>query len=379
MSFLASMEAQIVGSLASLATAFSANLSTASRPLFVSAAAIYITMIGYEVAWGKSEDSITYIMTKLGKFMIVGSFAVFGWDSLAYPFFSSLPGWFLAATTGTSGIAGVLEASIWTPILNVFVSVWNSFLNIFSATSLIDGFMEGFVAVLMPIVGLFAGLCLLVVGLVLSCVGFVMYAMPLTMLYITLALGPFFLMCAAFPVTQKFFESWVNAIMTASLAMTLVCITVISGSAMMGLTAWASSGTFPTSGVTYDANYGVVGALFGQAFMAAILTYIFKKIFDLASSLGGGMNFGGSLHGLMRAVQGRQKRDSGTPQKQNTIEGGAPSGNRQSSLRQSAQQSLSNGARRVGSGFARVGYDGASLVSNAYNRATKNVIKRYSA
>lgn len=376
MSFLASMEAQILGNLASLATAFSANLSSASRPLFVSAATIYITMIGYDVAWGKSEDSISYIMTKLGKFMIIGTFAVFGWDSLAYPFFSGLPAWFLAATTGTSGIAAVLETYIWTPILNVWISVFNSALNMLNLANLAKGFWEGTAVIVMPLVGLFAGVVLIAVGVLLSCVGFVMYAMPLTLLYVTLALGPFFLMCAAFPVTQRYFESWVNAVMTMSLAMTLVSITVVSGSAMLGLTAWASSGSFPASGVTFDPNYGIVGAIFGHAFMALILTFIFKKVADLAASLGGGMNFGGTLQGLMRAVQGKQRRDPPAPRDPNTIDGGK-GGDKQPTLRQSAQQALANGARRVGSGVARVGYDGAQVVSHAYNRATKNAIRRY--
>jgi hypothetical protein len=184
-------------------------------------------------------------------------------------------------------------------------------------------------------------------------------------------------MCAAFPVTQRYFEVWVNTIMTMALAMTLVSIAVVSCSAIIGLTAWANSGTFPNSGVTLDTSYGVIGAVFGQCFMVVIMTYIFKKVFDLAASLGGGMNLGGAWQGVMRAVQGKQKRDP-APTNPNTVDGGKDTTrNQQPTLRQSAQQSLANGARRVGSGFARVGNDSANLVSHAYNRATKNAIRRY--
>lgn len=377
MSFLVDVAANIDSTFASAQT-ISSGVVTAARPLFVSAMAIWFVMIGYEVAFGKTEDTITYVFTKIGKVMIVGTFALYGWNELAYPFFRDLPTYINGLFTSQPNIAASLESYIFNPLVRLWQSIINGFLN---AVSIGHILMHPIDSALDIIIYIIVSLCVAVLScicIVLAIVAFVTYYMPYSMMHLLLIVGPFFLMLMPFPVTQRYFESWVNGVVTASLAMALSCIMVLLASNLVGLDTWATYTAFPKAGYTVSESnfYTIFIEIVSKSAQALLTMFMFTKLHDLAASLGGGMNFGG-LQGIIRAINrpGGNRKPNDPPQgKPNTVEGGS---GRQPTLRQSAQQSLANGARRVGSGFARVGNDSANVVSHAYNRATKSAIRRY--
>lgn len=75
MGFLADTETAVTTGFTTVANTFGAGLLGTFRPAFIVGFTIWITLIAYEVAFGKSEDGFTYIFTKIGR--------IFGYPDLA--------------------------------------------------------------------------------------------------------------------------------------------------------------------------------------------------------------------------------------------------------------------------------------------------------
>ena len=83
MAFLNTLETGVTTAFVGTANTFGSGLLGAFRPAFIAGFTIWITLIAYEVAFGKSEDGFTYIFTKIGKVFLIGVFALYGWPELA--------------------------------------------------------------------------------------------------------------------------------------------------------------------------------------------------------------------------------------------------------------------------------------------------------
>jgi hypothetical protein len=62
-SFLTEVETGILSQITTLSTA-SFSMATAARPAFITGLVIWITLTGYEVAFGKTQDSVAYLLTR---------------------------------------------------------------------------------------------------------------------------------------------------------------------------------------------------------------------------------------------------------------------------------------------------------------------------
>lgn len=51
---------------------YATQLSTALNGAFIIGMVIWISLMAYEVAFGKSEDGATYLLTKIGKVFLIG-------------------------------------------------------------------------------------------------------------------------------------------------------------------------------------------------------------------------------------------------------------------------------------------------------------------
>ncbi|MBT0571871.1 type IV secretion system protein [Curvibacter sp. CHRR-16] len=361
MSFLSSIETQFTANFASLATTLSANMAIGAQPVFVVGVTIYILLIGYDVALGQCSDSFAYIFKKFAKIFLFGAFATFAWADYVFPFFANVPAFLSDITTGSPSVATALESNIWTPILRVFISVFNTFISSFDGLSLVTSFWEGGAALVMAVVGLIAGLCLLFVGAAITLVAMIMSVMCTCLLYIVLAIGPVYVMLAAFPATQRYFESWVNSIMTQAVGLLLISVAVQSASALVGLQDFATKSAFPSDGVTYDSSYSLISTIFTKAFEAGILLYLFRKLFDLAASLGGGMNAGGALGHIGRmAIPLPDFQKKPPPDPPPSPRGGSIKGSPQAPHQQPRGSEPQNRPAR----------------SHVYNRATQSAISR---
>lgn len=328
MPFLNTLETNITTAFVGTAATYGGTLLAAFRPAFVAGFGIWISLIAYEVAFGKSEDGFTYIFTKIGKVFLIGTFALLGWPELNETFLGIKEGF---VPTGT--ISTVIETNLIAPMEKIWVDMWIWFggnyatLNFYELGEIANLFFAFLVLIIA-----YASMAL-VVGLFGS-VALAMFLVANSIFVLLLAMGPFFLLCLAFPFTQRFFESFVGSVMTALIAMGFTVVMINFVSTYFGL-----SPTNPIFSTTYNSAAAVsdassVGAFFAARFVTVLLLiYIYYKIFDLAAALGGGLNMGNNMIGGVRSIMRDLQKSggAGTSSNSNTNQisqggggGGAP-------------------------------------------------------
>lgn len=367
-SFLSDFETAVNTNFFSIVGTVSANVINVFQGAFVTGFMIWIMLIAYEVAWGKTEDGMTYILTRIGKIFLIGTLALWGWPAIADLMYA-LQAAFMTALSGSPTISAALENNILNPLALQWFSLIDGLVlsfqlfNIWNMTQFLGLFFGG-------IVLLIAFVCLVVVCAVICIVTLAMYCISLASFYILLAIGPFFLMCLAFPFLQRYFETWVGATFTAILAMALTALLATTTAALLNLGSLAPS--FPVAGVSLTAG-GILSLVVYKVGFGLLLIYLFFKVFDLASALGGGMNMGSNMVGSMRQLA-RAMNSPPKPPKPPSPPGGeikpsAPTARAQLANAMGASaRSVGRGVVNVGRGVATVGQHTAQLGAYAYNR-----------
>lgn len=389
MSFLTDFETDITGTFASNGAfaAAEASLTMVFQGAFISGMTIWIAMVGWEVAYGKTEDGMAYILTKIGKMTLTGIFAFWTYGAVKELMIGVQEG-FVAGASGGAGatLSTVLDTSIVNPLTFMYGSIMdaiNASFGVFSFTSPAAGLGLIFTGLLF----LLAWAVVAVVAMGLAIVTMAMYFVSYATFLILLALGPFFLMCMAFPFLQKFFEAWVGSVATSIFAMGILVLLVNVSAAMLGLNTVAGHPAFaPATGA--DLTVGAIpGLMISKAGTALLLTYLYFKVFDLASALGSGMNLGGTMTGAMRTLS--RMSNKGGASGGNSSGGGAVARTGTASLAAASTraalsnaahggaQSLIRGASNVGRGVAQIGSHSASAGRYAYNRGISSLRSRF--
>lgn len=338
---------------------------------FVVGFMIWIMLIAYEVAWGKTEDGMAFLLTRIGKIFLIGAFAFEGWPAVQ-ELLIAIQQAFVSAVSGSTTISSALDTNIINPMLLYFYSILDGFGTALSVFSWTDP-KEFLGLMINGIVVAIAYLFLWIIAIGICIVTMAMYFVSLASFYILLAVGPFFLLCLCFPFLQRFFETWVSSAMTAILAMTFTALLATMTAGFLGLGTLAA--TFPAAGV--DLSLGSAPALiFGKAGLAALLIYLFSKVFDMASALGGGMNMGANMIGAMRQLarmnNATKPSSKADPAPGNKIESGGKGTGGSAGSSGAANQANSKAAAtgNRGSGSTSVG-------QFAYNRGAPTARTRY--
>jgi type IV secretion system protein VirB6 len=392
-SFLSEFEAQITTAFSEVVAPTTANVIAAFQPVFVVGFSVWVLMIAYDVAWGRTEDGVTYLLTKIGKVFLACAFALFGWGMLQ-ELASAVQGAFVHAVSCANGdicgstVSSVLEVNLLTPLGQAWANLWANILETFSITDLfgIDGFTK-LLMVILTILGY--GLLTLCVGL-LSIITLAMYMVAYATFQLLLCVGPFFLMCAAFPAVQRFFESWVGAAMTAVLAMAFTALLAVLSATALGLPEIVQASQSSDLG-----SYDLVVSYVSKGGFGMLLIYLYYKVFDLAAALGGGLNLGNNLAGAMRTIardamrMPRLPQGSGAPSRTNTLSLGSSGGGnanearRRATLAESLQarqtftgMAIAGAAHLAGSGLRGVAQGVSAAGRFAYNRGSPSLRSR---
>jgi len=383
-SFLSDFEDQITTTFNDVVAPTSAAVVTQFQPVFVAGFSIWILLIAYDVAWGKSEDGMTYLLTKIGKVFLIGTVALYGWPMLLELSIGLRDSFVVAVTCTTGGICGstissILEANLIDPLGAAWANLWDKVVHAFTPMDFIAfQFISKLFMIILTIV--LYGVLTLCVG-VLAVITLAMYLVSFATFSLLMCVGPFFLMCLAFPVVQRFFESWVGSTITASLAMAFTALMAILTSTALGLTDLA-----PLTEVGDLETYDLLLAFATKCGLCLLLVYLYYKVFDLAAALGGGMNLGNNMAGAMRNIardamrgprQGRQGSTNSTGsntlaqgQRSGSPDGGGNGGGNGSGSRRRPTLAETLAARQTFSGMAIAG--GSHLTASAgryaYNR-----------
>ena len=192
MGFLSSTETAVTTAFAATANTFGANLLGVFRPAFVIGFTIWITLIAYEVAFGKSEEGFLYLFTKIGKIFLIGVLALYGWPEV-----SELFGGIKDGFVGGGSMSGTLESKLIEPITSLWASLFTWFGDALKAVG------WGELGRLFSTIALFLLLFLTYAALsaavsLFGVIALANYLVANSVFVLLLAIGPFFLLCLAF-------------------------------------------------------------------------------------------------------------------------------------------------------------------------------------
>lgn len=344
MGFLAETETAVTSGFTTVANAFGGGLLDTFRPAFIVGFVIWISLISYEVAFGKSEDSFSYIFTKIGKIFLIGVIALYGWPSLAELLDAVKEGF-----VGSNTVSTILETNLIDPIMKLWARLWDWF-----TSTLADiGWTElgRLISTLAMFAFMFCAYALMsALVAVFGVVALAMYLVANSVFILLMAIGPFFLLCLAFPFLQRFFETYIGNVMTAILGMAFAVLMVMFVGNLFGLTNIESVVPAATDPATVSEYAKSLAVLFcSKAAMSLLIIYLYYKVFDLASALGGGLNMGNNMVGGVRGIMRDLQRSSGSGSRQDSnaiTQGRSSPGGGGSSGASSAQR-----ARRANSTF----------------------------
>jgi type IV secretion system protein VirB6 len=82
MGFLSDFETTVTTAFDAVVGVAGGELLTIFRGAFAAGLGAWILLIAYETAWGKSEDGLTFAITKLARVFGIGVIALDGWPML---------------------------------------------------------------------------------------------------------------------------------------------------------------------------------------------------------------------------------------------------------------------------------------------------------
>lgn len=275
----------------SLVSGSIANIISAITPVITTGIAIYFMITGYMVLAGRIQEPIGDVLIKATKLIIVatvftqaGSLAVNGVNGIESMFTSAITG-------GTSSVYAVLDDN-----LNAGADAVNQ-LNI--ALENLEG--EGMLD-MPPIASLVALLLTMVITaistILITVLAAAIYIMTKTALAVVLALSPFFIAGLFFPVTARWFDSWLSQ--AINYALTGAIIVFFSTLAFLNFSEVVNA-------IVTEVNNDVYfpSALIIQLVIYAVVSFFaMKQAPSIASGLAGGIGVSGvSLVGMAVAAK----------------------------------------------------------------------------
>ena len=306
MGFLTDTETAVTTGFTTVANTFGASLLDTFRPAFIIGFTIWITLIAYEVAFGKSEDGFTYIFTKIGKIFFIGVLALYGWPDVAELLNGVKDGF-----VGSNTISTILETNLVNPMAALWSELWRWFYTAIAPLGVTD-IAPMFRIMLSFAVTILAYAAMSSLVTVFGAISLAMYLVANSVFILLLAIGPFFLLCLAFPFLQRFFETYIGNMMTAILAMGFTVLMVLFVANLFNLVGIHTIVPAAADLTTLTDMCKQMAVLFAsKAAMSLLIIYLYYKVFDLAAALGGGLNMGNNLVGGVRAIMRDLQRSAG--------------------------------------------------------------------
>ena len=355
MGFLVDTETAVTTGFTAVANTFGAGLLGTFRPAFIVGFTIWIMLIAYEVAFGKAEDGFTYLFTKIGKIFLIGVIALYGWPEIAELLNATKDGF-----VGASTISAILENQL----LNPIDLLWDALFAWVGTTLAPLGFTD--IGDIVRVLFVFSVTALAYAGMTLAvglfcAISLAMFLVASSIFVLLLAIGPFFLLCLAFPFLQRFFETFIGNVMTSILAMAFTVLLVFFVASFFDLTNINTVVPTAPTLATFANDATSLAALFASKLgMAVLIIYLYFKVFDLAAALGGGLNMGNNMVGGVRNIVRDLQRNSG---------GGARSAS--STVNQISQGSSGGGASSAGT--ARAARANSTFTGMAMGAASRPV------
>lgn len=260
----------------------SAALAGVLTPIAITAVTVYILLMGFAIMRGEANDSLHTFLWKSAKIAFIAGIAlsVGEYQGTAILMMQGIQEGFTQAMGGVATIGQLID-NMAQPYDALGQALWSQ------ATT---GFWPNF--------SLIAAACFVAIAqATLFIIGLGMYLLAKVALALVLAVGPAFILCAMFPGTQKYTESWIGQVLN------FVMLNVLVAASISMLTDFASQYAGHMQGQINSANV-LLDAL-ALVLCSCALAVVMLNLNTLASALSGGASISGIGREVGRAMMAR--------------------------------------------------------------------------
>lgn len=270
------------------------NVVSFASPLFTSMMIVFVAMWGYLMMFGRVQEPLqdgVFRIIRIGGIMALG-LTVGTYMGVVVTFLQQGPEHISAVVSGAGGTSADTLDALFSQVFAVSKAAWEK-------GGVLDGnFGLYLIALIVLVIG--SGLTLFVAFLIL---------LAKLMTTVLLGIGPLFIICLLFKVTQRFFESWIA--MVSNFGLLLVLASSV-GTLMTSLAQTYIDKLAPNEAAAAEAaNLGDAAML---CLVFALCILVVRQVPSVAAALGGGIAlatqgaFGSAMNALRPSSMQRASR-----------------------------------------------------------------------
>ncbi len=284
------VESAIHTSLTNYVTTYSTAVIDVLTPIAVTAVTTYVLWTGFQVMRGEAPDAVSTLLWKWFRIAMITGLALHGpeYQAIVTDGLDGLQGAFATAFGGGPTVGATVDHMA-APFYSLIEQLFTD-----ASTSLFPKFAL-----------LVAGSLSAVAALAMGFISMGIYLVAKVSLAVLLALGPAFIFCAMFPVTQRYAESWVSAALSSVFTNVLIMATVSFMTSIVHTACTQILAGYSQTSIVVDTC--------GLLLLSLTCAYVLIHVQSLGAVLAGSISFGsaggetaliatGGLRSLVRAV-----------------------------------------------------------------------------
>src|SRR6185437_9287141 len=238
-------------------------------PVAVTAVTAYVMWTGFQVVRGDVQETVSALVWRWFRVAIIAGLALNGpqYRSLVKEGLDGIQEAFASAFAGALSMGGTIDQ-----MANPFTTLMET---LFGEAS----------SGLMPQFSLFiaGGICA-AASIVMAFVAMGIFLVAKVSLALLLSVGPAFILCAMFPVTQRYTEHWLTSALVAVFSNVLIMAVITFLASLLRTACVNILNAYSTASILAD----VVGLFF----LSVTAAYVLLHVSSLAASLAGGLSLG---------------------------------------------------------------------------------------
>ena len=279
--------------LTSFVSSKSAALCAALAPIAITGATIYLLIMGFAIMRGDANDPLHTFVWKFFKMALIAGIALSAgeYQVTVMQGTEGIEGALIESMSGLTSVGALIDEFA-KPFADLGQQIWNQ---------AVTGFWPNF--------GLIAAAGFVAIAqCVIFAIGLGFYLLAKVALAVVLAIGPVYILCAMWPGTEKYTESWLGQLLNYVILKVLVATSIVM------LTTFVSQFAAHIA-VTSDA-VNVIRATTSLLVCCASLGIVMLNLPQIAAALSGGASISGIGRTIGRALldmMNRPKKEKSSP------------------------------------------------------------------
>jgi type IV secretion system protein VirB6 len=273
------IEAAIGGLLTSAVSSKSAALCAALSPIAITGATIYLIVMGFAIMRGDAGDPLHTFVWKAFRMALIAGLALSAgeYQGTIINGTVALEGALIESLSGMQSVGALID-ELAKPFTDLGEQIWSQ---------AVVGFWPNFALIA-------AAGAVAIAECFIFCLGLGFYLLATVALAVVLAIGPAFIVCAMWPGTEKYTESWIGQVLNYIVLKVLVATSIVM------LTSFVSQYAAHIS-VTADAA-NVITATTSLLLCCGALGVVMLNLPQIAAALSGGVSISGIGRTVGRAL-----------------------------------------------------------------------------